>query len=429
VPLIRVFGTLPRDCVAITPPDVWLGVPPDISVGEQFTIEAGSASLASRSVPNSNAGVHVVDGRMSGVKTCTLRADSPRSAEVDGRFVVGVTYQDPGRQPVREVTDLMTRKTDVWNSYVVLRNANLAWQQSHRLRAVKALDATGSALTMIAASEGADRQPRRCQRGEVEVVSNRIAGNTSDGLKVWSSTYATIYDNDNDIGFGVGGQVLGNGIGVSVEDGNGLMVNNDIRNSVGADIAVASTARMMILSNFTWNNGGKGIDGDGVPGAPKLAVVQAKVRGLDRRWFVLTDAPSAVGIIRIYGNESCTAPNDDKGRHPIDTVINGSHGTSIVLSPKDRHDLQYDFCTVTFTVQEGGTADKPVGRTSEFSTCVAPHAYPDTSGTGVPDVIQTALGGDPASPHKVVLPSDDGHTATLAGARRTAGQRRPIGRA
>jgi hypothetical protein len=37
---------------------------------------------------------------------------------------------------------------------------------------------------------------------------------------------------------------------------------------------------------------------------------------------------------------------------------------------------------------------------------VVPHEYPDTSGTGIPDIVQRALGGDPTDPTQAVFPGD-----------------------
>lgn len=60
-----------------------------------------------------------------------------------------------------------------------------------------------------------------------------------------------------------------------------------------------------------------------------------------------------------------------------------------------------------------GYLTRPVGRTSPISICVVPHAYPDTSGTGVPDILQRALGGDPTQPKTVHFVGLDGNAVSL----------------
>jgi hypothetical protein len=46
------------------------------------------------------------------------------------------------------------------------------------------------------------------------------------------------------------------------------------------------------------------------------------------------------------------------------------------------------------------------GSTSRSSNCAMPQEHPDSSGTGIPDVIQLTLSGDPSDPATARFPSD-----------------------
>ena len=244
-----------------------------------------------------------------------------------------------------------------------------------------------------------------------EITSNRIASSTGAAISINAQVYVTLVGNE--IGFGEGGTPLGNGSGIVYEAGNGVMSENNIRNSTGAGIATAAISRVTIFRNSTWNNGAKGIDGTGTPPAPTLDAVVATLNGHGRFWFVVSDLAESVGVINVYGNESCTAPNDDEGSHFIATSILVATPTAQVLAMTNPTGLRYAGYTVTFTVSDGGTVDRPLGHTSNFSVCAAPHTYDDTSGTGIPDIIQNALGGNPANPKTAVFPSDAGGVVRL----------------
>ncbi len=252
-------------------------------------------------------------------------------------------------------------------------------------------------------------------RSSGEVVQNVISGNTGTGLWVLSSESFAV--TGNRIGTSSSGGALGNGVGVRFEHGKGAVVENELAHSGAAGIAVGTDARVVIRSNVTTANAGKGIDAPSAPEPPQLDAVLVDVNGQKRLWFVVSNTDPKASI-QLFGNSGCQG-DPDEGEVLIDYTINGGRadGTSVVLSTKPRTAKTYAGYTITSTVLDPGANDptlgKFVGRTTEYSVCATPKAYPDHSGTGIPDIVQIALEGTPGDPTTARFPADAGGIVVL----------------
>ncbi|MCY7419345.1 MAG: right-handed parallel beta-helix repeat-containing protein, partial [Chloroflexi bacterium] len=231
----------------------------------------------------------------------------------------------------------------------------------------------------------------------VTIEDNRVLGSTNSGVQLDRGT-AEI--SGNEIGIGAGSKPLGNKVGVWVTGGATAEMGANVVAFNGEDgIRIDRGAHGFVLLGSTLQNGGKGIGGDGALAAPRLDVVDVGSGASARRWFVV----SGIGGIRtahIYGNPNCDDPNE--GPVPLKANFHGANpltGPTVVLSSAERR----SFPGYTVTVTDAATKD-----TSVFSNCALPRQYPDTSATGIPDIIQRGLGGDPTLPATVRFPGDIG---------------------
>jgi len=231
----------------------------------------------------------------------------------------------------------------------------------------------------------------------VTIEQDRVLGNRGTGIHLTGGTAEVA---GNEIGIGAGSRPLGNKVGVWLTGNATAEMGANVVAFNGEDgIRIDRGAHGFVLLGSTVGNGGSGIGGDGALAAPRLDVVDLGSGATARRWFVV----SGIGGIRtahIYGNPDCDDPNE--GPVPLLAKLHGANpltGPTLVLSSPGRR----SFPGYTVTVTDAATKD-----TSVFSDCVSPRQYPDTSGTGIPDIIQRGLGGDPTVPATVRFPADIG---------------------
>ncbi|MEO9138249.1 MAG: right-handed parallel beta-helix repeat-containing protein [Jatrophihabitans sp.] len=248
------------------------------------------------------------------------------------------------------------------------------------------------------------------QADKVVVSKSLIAGNTSAGIRTTSTGLVIVLSSS------LGRRGLPNGVGI---DAHGPMTlsKNAFRSNLGAGLVSAPSQFVYAFDNnvFT-DNGDVGIVSPGLPSAPTIApVLTTGSNGKPRLRLVVSGGSNAVlGLVSVYANPDCARPGTATTPVAVKIRFSGTH--SVIVVPTTKSIAAAYTATVSVLAQPHqpkGDIYRPFGRTSAISTCVKPHAYPDTSGTGIPDVIQTALGGDPAKPNTVAFLGADSYPYSL----------------
>jgi hypothetical protein len=215
---------------------------------------------------------------------------------------------------------------------------------------------------------------------------------------------------DNWVGRSPAGAQLSNRIGIEMR-GPGSALQNHVWFNFEQGIFVVPPAAVSLRHNSTFANGGLGIAGPNSPQRPTLDVVHATFGNETRTWFVVETPGVAEGVVEVFANPDCADPNEGVTLLRMHGIVGPGHQ---VLVPVDA--VPPGGFTATVTVYDG-PGETGQGRTSIYSNCAVAHAYADTSGTGIPDVVQLALGGDPSDPTRAVFPGDgDARVSLLASA-------------
>ncbi len=269
----------------------------------------------------------------------------------------------------------------------------------------------GTNLSGSAASGGSSNQNGiRSFKGDEILIDGNVVGGGADGISLLGPGTSEI--RDNYVGRAQAGQSIPNRIGIEVDNGTSYIHGNKVENNGTQGIDIRAAAKARLRSNFTWNNrtglspqGGLAVAGG--PPAPTVAVVQAYFGSEARRWIVVESAVE--GTLELFANPYCANEGFQTQLVRKEFIENG---TTAIYAPTGE---AAGGITATITTLDGTTSSMGFkqGRTSNYSTCATPTTYPDTSGTGIPDIIQTALGGDPSNPKKVVFPSDEMNPVTL----------------
>jgi CSLREA domain-containing protein len=247
------------------------------------------------------------------------------------------------------------------------------------------------------------------------ISGSLIAGNTKAGIRTVSTSLVTV--TTSEIGRRKNNVTIANGLGVDAQGPTNLSADT-VKGNIGAGVKSKAGFDVFVSASTTFSdNGDIGIIGAGEPAAPTIdAVITKSANGTPRVQFVITSPGSSrqLGVAAIYSNTDCTTQGNAQ------TSVTTKAGsflspTAAVLTPTSNVIAAAYTATVTAVSALSGTGDlsKPVGRTSPISYCVLPHEYPDTSGTGVPDIIQKALGGDPTKPSTVRFLGTDGNSVSL----------------
>lgn len=247
------------------------------------------------------------------------------------------------------------------------------------------------------------------------IAGSLIAGNTTAGIRTVSTSLVTV--DGSEIGRRRNGVTIANGLGVDAQGPMNLS-SDTVKANLGTGVRSRAGIEVFVAASTTLSdNGDVGIVSVGEPPAPTIdAVITTSSNGTPRVTFVITGPGSSrpLGTAAVYANTDCTTPGT--AQTPV-TTKPGSFlsPTAAVLTPTSTVIAAAYTATVTAVSSPSGLGDltRPVGRTSPISICVVPHAYPDTSGTGVPDILQRALGGDPTQPKTVHFVGLDGNAVSL----------------
>lgn len=241
------------------------------------------------------------------------------------------------------------------------------------------------------------------QANKTLLSDNVIGGNTEAGVALTTTGYTIV--RSNFIGRNAAGAALPNGVGITVE-GEAAVLDNTIWSNVGAGVEASASSQVLITENSTFANGGDGIE-TSQPPAPDLDAVRVVFpNGEVRTWFVVETVNSS-HLAGLFANSGCDEPFE--GRDPLEVKLVGATPTRHVYVVDGELPAGAGY-TATVSLLTGETSDGfGIGSTSRYSNCAVPAAYPDTSLTGIPDIIQRALPtGNPSDPQSVTFPGDDG---------------------
>jgi hypothetical protein len=241
------------------------------------------------------------------------------------------------------------------------------------------------------------------------VLENLVGGNTGAGIALSTSDHTLV--STNRVGVAGSGAPIPNAVGITVV-GAAAISRNIVWSNTGNGIDVAAGSQAWLDRNSTYANGGKGIAAPAVPAPPKLDVVRVNFAGGETRtWFVVEQASTSDNV-ELFANPDCSDPNEGRDSVPVAHVL-GAGTSSVLLADGVLPAAGGYTATVTHFSGAQSSTGVAIANTSEYSNCAAPATYPDTSGTGIPDLVQLALLGDPGEPRTVVFPGDGGSSVRL----------------